>query len=233
MAFTDAIFDGRARLAGLEARRVDELEELVELLQGRSALPVVVMALPDVILGVSPDVVVDARMRKRALPEIQRGLVLLTIGLGPNFVAGETTDVVVETSWGDDLGKVITQGATRPLTGEPRPYGGHSRDRFVNAPLSGRFHSHFRIGDPVTKGQVVAYIENLPLAVTVSGILRGLVRDGVPVELGAKVVEVDPRQDPSQVFGIGERPGLIGDAVVSAVASWLESSQTVGKTPAP
>jgi hypothetical protein len=37
--------------------------------------------------------VIDARMRKRAVPEGQRGLAPLTIGLGPNFIAGENVDV--------------------------------------------------------------------------------------------------------------------------------------------
>ena len=57
---------------------------------------------------VSPEILVDARLQKRLQPEVQRGLAPLTIGLGPNFTAGVTTDLIVETSWGDDLGRVLT-----------------------------------------------------------------------------------------------------------------------------
>ena len=42
------------------------------------------------------------------------GLAPLTIGLGPNFVAGETIDIVVETSW-EQLGHVVTRGSALPL----------------------------------------------------------------------------------------------------------------------
>jgi NAD(P)-dependent dehydrogenase (short-subunit alcohol dehydrogenase family) len=74
---------------------------------------------------------VDARMRKRAVPERQRGLAPLTVGLCPNFVAGDTVDLAIGTMWGDRLGKVIEAGATLPLAGEPRPIGGVGRARFV------------------------------------------------------------------------------------------------------
>jgi xanthine dehydrogenase accessory factor len=80
-------------------------------------------------------------MRKHHQPEVQRGLAKLTIGLGPNFIAGETTDLAIETSWGDELGRVIERGATRPLAGEPREVAGHGRDRYVYAPHVGIFHT--------------------------------------------------------------------------------------------
>ena len=49
-----------------------------------------------------------------------RGLAPLTIGLGPNFVAGETVDFAVETSWGDALGAVIKRGPTLALAPSKR-----------------------------------------------------------------------------------------------------------------
>ena len=68
---------------------------------GDEVLVSIAPELGDVLAAVLPDVLVDARMRKRAQPETQRGLAPLTIGLGPNFVAGQTTDLAVETQWGD------------------------------------------------------------------------------------------------------------------------------------
>jgi xanthine dehydrogenase accessory factor len=107
---------------------------------------------------------VDARMRKRAVPEKQRGLAPLTVGLGPNFVAGDTVDLAIETMWGDRLGKVIEAGATLPLAGEPRPIGGVGRARFVYAPEAGRFVTGARIGDQVEQGAVVATVGHLSRA---------------------------------------------------------------------
>ena len=214
MAFTDAIFDGLVVLEGITCRRVDWLWELAETAGWISATT---LALEDVMEHVSPAVLVDARMRKRAVPEPQRHLAALTIGLGPNSVAGETTDLVVETSWGERLGSILTEGSPAPLAGEPRTYGGHARDRFVYAPAAGLFRTTASIADRVHTGQVVATLDGVGLAAPLDGILRGLTHDGVVVEQGAKCIEVDPRGDIRNVVGIGERPAAIGDAVVRAV----------------
>ena len=220
MAFADAVFDGRAELAGVVGVRVDDLEALTDVLAKRDAIAVVVADFAAVIERVRPDVLVDARMRKRARPEAQRDLARLTIGLGPNFVAGETTDLVVETGWGDDLGKVVDRGATRPLAGEPRQIGGHARERYVYAPAEGIFRTDCQIGDPVAVGQVVARIGPTELVAPLDGVLRGLTRDGVPVATRTKVIEVDPRGPKAVVTGLGQRPGRIADGVLGAVSAW-------------
>ena len=51
------------------------------------------------------------------------------------------------------------------------------------------------------------------------GVLRGLVRDGVRVPAGTKVVEVDPRGDPALCFGLGERPRRAAAAVAVVLAA--------------
>lgn len=221
MAFADAMFDGSAVLEGVTAARLDDLFDLDEALMQRAVIPVVPLNFPDVLTHAAPHVLVDARMRKRSQPEVQIGLAELTIGLGPKFVTGKHTHWVVETKWCSDLGKVIRHGYTMDMDGEPRSFGGHSRDRFIYAPRSGTFRTEHRIADPVEGGQVVAWIDDEPLAAPLPGILRGLVHDGVPVASGAKVVEVDPRSDPTTVFGIGERPGKIAQGVFEAVKEWV------------
>lgn len=217
MAFTDAIFDGGAWLEGVEARRVDDLVLLQDVLAVHEAIPVMVIDLPLLLAVLQPNVLVDARMRKHHHPEVQRGLAGLSIGLGPNFVAGETTDMAVETSWGDELGRVITQGATRSLAGEPREIAGHGRDRYVYAPSAGMFFTVLDIGDAVNKGQVIAHIDTNPLTAPLDGVLRGLTHDHVPVTAGTKVIEVDPRGSTAVVSGIGERPGRIAAGVLQAL----------------
>lgn len=132
MAFTDAVFDGDVELEGIKAVRVDALAPLRDSLAARDVIPVVVGDVMKILAEMKPDILIDARVRKRALPEIQRGLAPLTIGLGPNFVAGSTTDIAVETSW-EDLGRVITAGAPLPFRGEPREIAGHARARYVYA----------------------------------------------------------------------------------------------------
>lgn len=159
---------------------------------------------------------VDARMRKHAAPEVQRGLADLTIGLGPDLVAGRHADVVIETSW-DGLGTLITDGASLPLAGEPREIESHARDRYVYASFDGVFRTMSRIGDVVRRGQEITQINSMVLAAPLDGVLRGLAHDGVPVTTRTKVIEVDPRGRAGEVHGIAERPRRIAEAVVSAI----------------
>jgi len=215
MAFTDAAFDGAASLDGVEARRAADLKQVEELL----ALPTVAVYVgpfAPLTEALKPDVLVDARMRKRAVPESLRGLARLTIGLGPNFDAGVNCDAAVETSW-EGLGTVIYDGATRPLAGEPRDIGGHGRARYVYAPAGGVFRTRAQIGDAVEAGQPVATIDDVLLVAPLSGIVRGLTHDAVPVTPRTKVIEIDPRGEIAEVSGIGERPRRIADGVVAVL----------------
>lgn len=221
MAFTDAAFAGSCELDGVSATHLDDLFDLEDVLRLRRAVPVATSAFADVLVHSAPHILVDARMRKRIKPEVQIGLAELTIGLGPNFVAGQHTHWVVETKWCDHLGKVIAHGYTMDLDGEPRSFDGHARDRFVYAPASGKFRTELKIADPVEGGEVVAWIDDLVLEAPLGGILRGLVHDGVMVAEGAKVVEVDPRSDPLTVFGIGERPAKVAASVTAAIKEWV------------
>ena len=225
MSFADAFFDGTATLGGIDAQRVDE-PDLEHWLTNpptpstphRQAAVLVTAAPMGRLLDVfRPDVLVDARMRKRITPESQRGLAPLVIGLGPNFAAAENCDIAIETQWGDHLGDVVEEGHTRGLAGEPRSFDGHARDRFVYAPTAGRFDTAATLGERVESGQRLAAIGPRDLAAPMSGIVRGLTHDAVWVEQGTKVIEVDPRMDPATAFGIGERPRRISDGTAAAI----------------
>lgn len=219
MAYADAFFDGTSMLAGVRGKRARDVEDLSYMAQCLRAIPVSVDAFDAVIARLRPFVLIDARMRKRAVPEKQRGMVPFTIGLGPNFKAGESVDLAVETAWGPQLGVVITEGGTEPLAGEPRSIDGVGRERNVYAPLAGTMATTCRIGDVVRQGEVIASLGAQPLLAPISGCLRGLTRDGVQVQRGAKVIEIDPRGNPAYCFGLGERPARIAAGVLAAVAS--------------
>jgi xanthine dehydrogenase accessory factor len=220
MAFTDAVFDGLAWLEGLESRRVDDLPGLISALAARQFIPLTIDTFQDVLTAISPSVLVDARMRKHSQPEPQRGLAPLTLGLGPNFVAGENVDIAIETGRGPDLGRVIRSGGAAALKGEPVSLAGHARDRYVYAPLEGVFRTSLQVGDAVRQAQVLAQINGQPLTAPLDGVLRGLTRDGVPVAVKTKVIEVDPRGESAQVSGIPERPAKIAEGVLTAIQEW-------------
>ena len=69
MAFADAIFDGRAVLEGVTAVRLDALGDLIGVAATREAIPVTVADIGLLLEILRPDILVDARMQKRARPE--------------------------------------------------------------------------------------------------------------------------------------------------------------------
>jgi xanthine dehydrogenase accessory factor len=221
MAFTDAIFDGSAWLEGLEGRRIDDLPGLLAALESHQFIPLTVADFEWLVREISPAILVDARMRKHSQPEKQLGLAPLTLGLGPGFEAAQTVDIAIETGRGPDLGRLIRSGATAALKGEPVSMAGHARDRYVYAPLDGVFRTGLQVGEAVRQGQVVAEINGHPLTAPLDGVLRGLTRDGVPVKVRTKIIEVDPRGEAAQVSGIAERPAKIAQGVLQAVQEWL------------
>ena len=225
MAFADAIFDGHSTLDSVRAIRAEDLEQVGQALVRREAIPVYVRPWGPLRATLGHRVLVDARMRKHAAAEVQIGYADLTVGLGPALVAGRHAHVVVETSW-DGLATVITEGASLPLAGEPREIAGHARDRYVYAPVDGVFRTKARIGDSVRQDQGVAEVGAVVLTAPLDGVLRGLIHDDVPVTVGTKVIEVDPRGSEAEVRGLGERARRVAEAVLQAVSGWREHQGT-------
>jgi len=227
MAFTDALYDGEAMLEGILAKKIDSLSSLRISLISHEYIPILTNDFYRLLEKLRPQVIVDARMRKHTKPSRQIHLAPLTIGLGPNFSAGVNVRVAIETLRGDDLGKLITQGATSRLTGEPVSIAGHARDRYVYAPSGGKFSTSHTIGDEVVLGQEIANIDSTPLFAPIAGVIRGITRDDIPVVLHTKVIEIDPRGENAQITGIGERPARIAEGVLIALQRWEKDADLI------
>lgn len=85
------------------------------------------------------------------------------------------------------------------------------------APVSSIFRTKARIGDAVYTGQEVAEIASVTLTAPIDGVLRGLTRDGVPVTVRTRVIEVDPRSGTAEVTEIAERLVRIAEGVLAAI----------------
>lgn len=214
MAFTDAFFTGSAELEGVTARLAASAAELAG--QATGGLLVTGLPLSDVLGALRPGMVVDARMRKRAVPDDQQALAAISIGLGPGFEVGRNCSVAIETAWGESLGQIVRSGPTLALAGEPRLLGDAGRERFVYAPQAGLWRTTLDIGSSVEAGQIVGRLGDLPVAAPITGALRGLTHDGVTVRERQKIVEVDPRRPPD-VYGLGVRPDAIARGVQAAI----------------
>lgn len=215
MAFSDAYFHGAVEFEGFQASRLDHPEAIAEAWE-RGRIPLLAMEFQLAVAGRSWSVLVDARMNKQQAPEPQLGLAPLVVGMGPGCTVGGNVDVAVETSW-DQLGQVVRSGSTLKLAGEPRAVLGQARSRFRYAPVAGILRTEAEIGQRVRAGEVVARIGDTAVEAPFDGIVRGLTHDGVPVETGNKIAEIDPRPGEVKLSGIDERPRRIAEAVTSIV----------------
>jgi xanthine dehydrogenase accessory factor len=91
-----------------------------------------------------------------------------------------------------------------------------NRDAVNNASRDGTFRTTLDIGARVEAGQTIAHVGDSPIKAPMTGVLRGIVHHEVVVEVGTKLIEVDPRHE-SQCFGLGERPRAIAAGVLRAI----------------
>jgi len=219
VAFASAVYEGEIELDGVKACLADSPGAVNGLLQ-QGVVPVVVDPAADIVRDLRPHVVVDAIIAKRNLGT-KLSDAPVVIGLGPGFTAGVDVHAVVETMRGHHLGRVITEGCALPDTGVPGEIAGHTSDRVLRAPCAGRFEACAAIGDRVEAGAVVAHVSGEPVVASISGVLRGILHDGLEVRAGYKVGDVDPRGVVEHCFSISDKARAIGGGVLEAILSLL------------
>ena len=147
----------------------------------------------------------------------------IVVGVGPGFTAGVDCHAVVETMRGHTLGRAYYEGSALPNTAVPGLVGGFAGERVLRAPCDGEFRGVATIGDHVEEGQVVAYAGDVPVVATLTGVLRGLIADGVQVRQGLKCGDVDPRDQSGYC-------GLVSDKGLAVAGGVLEAILHVGGT---
>ena len=218
-----------------------------ETLQAQRIVPVLVDPDGKCIHRLSPDVVVDAILAKRNLGTTIE-MAPLTIALGPGFTAGKDVHYVIETMRGHNLGRILSSGTALPDTGIPGKIGGYAAERVIHAPARGYLYGTHRIGDCVEQGETIAEIHCkerktavetngnrsasavsacsepgsriVPVAATISGLIRGLIRDGYPVTEGFKIADIDPRREElANCFTISDKARCIAGSVLELVCA--------------
>lgn len=217
VAFCEAVYDGTAVVEEVLCRRGDSLEDC-ENIWKNGEIPLLIDPTGKCIreLGSAGKIsaLVDAILAKRNLGT-RREMAPLTIGLGPGFTAGEDVDYVVETMRGHDLARVIRSGQAIPNTGIPGMVGGVSKERVIHSPGAGKIHNIAHIADIVEKGQILAYVGDVPVEASITGVLRGIIREGYEVPLGMKIADIDPRKEQKKnCFTISDKARCIAGSVV-------------------
>jgi xanthine dehydrogenase accessory factor len=239
VAFAEAVYEGSHTVEGVKARRIeaDQLSTINE----ADEIPVLVDPDADILSTFHFQVVVDARLIKQP-PAPLPIPVPLHIGLGPGFYAGRNCHAVIETRRSHTLGRVYWEGTTQPDSGEPE---GDPR-RVLRAPADGIVIGVKKIGEHVEAGEVIAAIQrrvtlskskslipgvegsspsaqsDINIIGPFTGVVRGLIHDGVKIRQGTKVGDIDPRDDPAYCHLVSDKSLAIGGGVLEAVLSRRE-----------
>lgn len=245
VAFAAAVYEGVTSVEGHAAIECSDVERIEKALS-KGQVPIYT---GDETLGIvyfKPTIFIEGTIRKFKT-DMPRNLVPYTIALGPGFFAPEDADGVVETMRGHYLGQVIWKGSAIPNTGIPGEVGGFSKERVIHAPVEGSLIGLKAIGDEVTAGETIAIIRSETITniktetkvitksndmeidtrviAPITGILRGLIYDGLWVAKGLKIADIDPRCNKNHCFSISDKARSIGGGVLEAVMVLILKSE--------
>lgn len=214
VCFSEAVRLGETVVEGVIARCA-EVSEVPALLE-QGTVPVLVDPEAACVKALRPDALVDVILAKRNLGTTI-DMAPIVVAAGPGFTAGADCHAVVETMRGHYLGRVIYTGSALPNTNIPGLIGGYAGERVLRAPADGVFQGARQIGDQVEAGDVAGYVAGVPMVCTISGVLRGLLADGVAVTRGMKSGDVDPRCQPDHCTCASDKALAVGGGVLEAI----------------
>ena len=215
VAFAQAVFDGEMTVEGVTARLATSSAEAMKLTE-RGFIPVMVDPTCSLLDELKPLCVVDAILAKQNLGT-RADMAPVTIALGPGFTAGKDCHAVIETNRGHWLGQVIYSGCAQENTGVPGNIMGHTTRRVIRAPAAGIMRSNVKLGDLVKEGDVIAWIGEHEIKAPLTGMVRGLLNDGLAVVGGFKIGDIDPRGETADFTSVSDKARAIGGGVLEAL----------------
>ncbi len=234
VSFSEAVYDGTATVEGVTAERIASADRAsVDHVLEAGRVPLLVDPEGSSIPLLKPDIVVDAIIAKKNQGTTKE-MAPLVIGVGPGFTAGEDVDLVVESMRGHNLARIFTTGSALPNTGIPGNIGGFTKERVLHAEAAGYMKNIRKIGDIVEKGEEIARIYEkmtedgtcsgsyVSVEASISGIIRGLIREGYHFQKGFKIADIDPRESElANCFTISDKARNIGGSVLEAVCGYV------------
>ena len=234
VSFSEAVYDGTATVEGVTAERIASADRAsVDHVLEAGRVPLLVDPEGNSIAQLKPDIVVDAIIAKKNLGTAKE-MAPLVIGVGPGFTAGEDVDLVVESMRGHNLARIFTTGSALPNTGIPGNIGGFTKERVLHAEADGYMKNIRKIGDIVEKGEEIARIYEkmteegifsgsyVSVEASISGIIRGLIRESYHFQKGFKIADIDPRESElANCFTISDKARSIGGSVLEAVCGYV------------
>ena len=216
VCYGQAVYEKEFLLEGIVSERADNLDEIKNIwADGR--IPVYIDSQMEIVSKIKPIAVIDAIIAKKNLG-MRKGIAPITIALGPGFEAGKDVDVVIETQRGHNLGRIIFEGFAAENTGVPGIIKGYGKERVIHAPASGKLKIVHDIGSIVQKDEIIAYIDSVPVYASLTGLIRGMIREGSIVEKGLKISDIDPREEElKNCYTISDKARTISGGVAEAL----------------
>jgi xanthine dehydrogenase accessory factor len=219
VAFAQAIFSGETEVEGIKAVKVKSPEAVIPVIK-KGAIPVITDREASCFNDLKPDIVIDGIMAKRNTGTTLRDADFV-IGIGPGFTAGIDVHCVIETIRGHNMGRIIHEGTACEDTSAPAPVMGYSVERLLRAPCTGIVRINRDIGEKVISGETVAVIGDVHVKAQIPGVLRGIVHNGVYLEEGEKLGDIDPRGIKEYCFSVSDKSLAVGGGVLETILNYI------------
>jgi xanthine dehydrogenase accessory factor len=231
VCFSEAILDGTTKVQGVPGRYVRNVQE-AELANEVGDIAIAALDLDEVLHSWQPKIFIEAAMLRKNWG-LKREIAPVVIALGPGYVARKDCDAVVETVRGPQVGAVLEDTGERLRDEPPAEIMGYAGERAVKAVRDGIFFTQHRIGGRVERGERIGTVVSVygvedfrqgvpvdasyPVKARISGVLRGLLRDGVPVKQGDRIADIDPRGDTDDLNHISDKSRRVAEGVHEAL----------------
>jgi len=235
VCFCEAILDGSQTIQGVAARFAPDVET-VEALHDAGEIAVGVMDHEKVLEEWKPDIYIEAAMQ-RTNWGLTRDVAPIVIALGPGYIAHKDCDALVDTVRGPQVGNILEDTGEHLANEPPAAIMGYSKERALKAVRDGIFFTQHVIGDVVDRGERIGtvvsvygvddYRRGVPVDASYSvtarigGVIRGLLRDGVPVKADDRIGDVDPRGTTDDLDHVSDKSHRVAEGVHEALLSLL------------
>ena len=214
VAFASAVYEGGITVEGVTARL-----QKTEPFFTSEYITVIIDSECKICYSLKPDVIIDAIIAKTNKGTLKY-MAPLVIALGPGFKAGTDVHRVIETQRGHYLGKIIEEGYAETDTGIPGEVEGYTSQRIIRAPEDGIFISEKNIGHLIKEGEVIGKVQKAEVKAPLSGLIRGLIKNGIEVKKDLKIGDIDPREKKDLIYTISDKARALGGSVLEVIMNF-------------
>ncbi len=218
VCFAEAVHIGEIEIEGVKGRLAADPDEALMLAES-GIVPILVDPEAKLLKNLRPDILIDGRMLKKDI-DVSKDMAGLVIGLGPGFYPGDNCHLAIETNRGPDLGRVLSAASPQEDTAIPAEVNGFTTERVLRSPVDGIIRTKYEIGNLIREKDIVAEISGVKVRSGIDGVLRGICRDGLTVEKGQKIGDIDPRGKKELCYKISDKARAVADGVVRALEQY-------------